>query len=434
MVGRPARLAASPTAAPRDPTGLSWRWPRLSDADRTAMASLCRAPGDSFQGAENVPQQCDIAQPTNPFDTYNACITAAVSGSDTPTEGQAFAGVPAGNKCNFAADGPEAEKPPFDRCPGQSCQDKYDPCPNQSCEGKSEDKQPASAGETKTATAGSTKTGTPPPDPNDRRAQAEATIRAARADPTNRQKLEQALKAQDEIDEMDRVAKVSRDIQKLFRDAGTSTSGFPTPGLDELLRLQKGSGGRQFCTDPGGCSDTCTDIGRQLASANACTQGLLNAIGTALGRPSKGNLPNKRPLGPVEHPRPDAPTIADTSSDVCLLGDSSPTLPNLACGVELCTDGFLSISGSDSCHCRAGATPWKPLVNGCLFTIRCQQSASTPDQSCNCKPAGATEVLGVSPRPLPEWIGLRSTATLPAGAWTIRDIPVGGPSTTPPGR
>jgi len=434
MVGRPGRVAASNISI-RDLSGLSWRWPRLSDGDRVAMASLCRAPGDALQGAEDVPQQCDIAKPSNPFDAYNACIISAIGGPDgTPsaaggsTDGGGFPGVPAGNKCQFRADGAEAQKPPIDRCPEQSCQDKYDPCPGQSCEGKPEDKPPASG------TPPST--GTTPPAANDGRAKAEAVIKAARDNPTDRQKQEAANKAQDVLDEMDRSEKFFRDVQNMLRrDAGTSTSGRMNPSLDELRRLLQGSGGKQDCADPAGCSDTCTDIGRQLAAANACSQGLLDAIATAIGLPSRGNIPRRPPLGPVTHPQPDAPSPADTASDVCFLGEGSPAAPAPACGAELCTDGFLSVGGRDSCQCQARGTSLKPIVNRCLFTIRCE-SGAMPDETCACKPTPSSGAGGSDPppRPLPEWMGLRSSTILSATMPTTPNVPVGGRPAEVPGR
>jgi hypothetical protein len=435
MVGRPGRVAAS-NIFTRDPSGLSWRWPRLSDGDRSAMASLCRAPGDALQGAEDAPQQCDIAKPSNPFDAYNACIISAIDGpASTPsaagasTNGGGFPGVPAGNKCQFSADGAEAEKPPFDRCPLQSCQDKYDPCPLQSCEGKPEDKPPASD------TPPSPETGTTSPVQKDERAELQEKIKFLRSHEGNDRANREADNLQEKLDAMDRRDEIFRLVKEFSRDAGTSTSGSSPTLLDQFKRVHQRSDGKQDCADPGGCSGTCTDIGRQLAAANACSQGLLDAIATAIGRPTKGNIPRRQPLGPVTHPQPDAPTTADTTSDVCLLGDGSPAAPAPACGAELCTDGFLSIGGRDTCQCQARGTSLKPILNRCLFTVRCENGAM-PDETCACKPTASSGAGGPDPlpRPLPEWMGLRSSTTLPAVMRATGDVPVGGRPAEVPGR
>jgi hypothetical protein len=431
MDGGPTQPTSPASVNSSDTVAVSWRWPHLSEDDIAAMRTLCRAPGSSFQGIIDMPQQCEISKPSNPFDTYDACMVAASDGATEPSliggsaVGQDFRGVPSGKKCNLVAEGEVAAKPPYDRCPGQSCQDKYDPCPGQSCEGKPSSPSSTSNGgatpgsTTSTGTSGATpgsttSTGTSGATPGStpstgtsgagtgsgtgggslsgdaaRRAQLQAIIKDARNNPTNRQKLEEALRAQDELDRFNGIDKALRDMEQ-------------RPQRDPRVHW-----GPRDCADPITCSDTCTDLGRQIAAANACARDLLIAVTKAVGRPLRGEVPRTPSRGPVKYPRPDAvPTTANV--DICLLGDTAPTRSSVACGLELCTDGFLSTPGQESCLCSARGTSWKPRVNRCLYTVRCNEGAM-PDETCTCKPVVSNDPGGSSipPRPFPEWLGAR---------------------------
>src|SRR5262249_6414916 len=135
-----------------------------------------------------------------------------------------------------------------------------------------------------------------------RKAELRAIIKDFIANPTNNQKLDAANKARNELDELEALAKRRHDMREF------------------ILGKQPGP---KDCAAPAGCSDTCTGLGRQLAAANACAGDLLNAVATALGRPGRGELPPRRPRGPVENPNPDAPTPAN-NSDICLLDQGAP--------------------------------------------------------------------------------------------------------------
>lgn len=405
-----------------DPNGLAWRWPRLSEGDRSAMAILCRAAGAVAPGPggpRDASQQCEIAKPSNPFDTFNACIVAGTGAgagnrSIGSLAGEQFAGVPTGKKCNPLADGTGASAAPYDRCPGQSCADKHDPCPGASCEGKGKAGGSSGAGGTGTGTdqggkdakgsssgtdTSSTGAGTTSPapgtgatpSPSSREAELERIIAAGKEHPENHAAVQRAREAQAELDRR-------QALRELLRSLDTNATG-PQRSHD--------------CADPGGCADTCTGLGRQLAAAKACANDLLGAVTEAAGMPGRKKVPPKRDRGPVELVSQDAP-VPVSNQDICLLGPgaAAPAKPNLACGLMLCSSGFLGSIERDGCQCDKRAISWQSITKACVYKTDCTEGSAV-DETCTCQPIGESKKTPTapSPRPTPEWVGKRTEFT-----------------------
>ncbi len=351
--------------APAAQSGVDWRWPKLGPDDWSAMNSICRIAGGANQGPSALPEACEIAKPTNPFDTFDACIIAATGGGTTddstvgseqfpasrralnansPTTPQAqrrrtiaVRANPAQTSTILAPASPAKESRrshlpvaarPRHRATHRLPKERPEPLAHRAAAPALRAEQ----GDAGTKGDG----GTPESADAKRRRELEAIIKAAQQHPENHAAVQAAQDARDELKRMD--------------------------SFDRMSEIMKGLN-KKDCADAGACSDTCTALGRELAAANACTQGLLGAIARATGRPVRSDLPPARPRGPVEHPAPDAPSTSAAvgDADLCLLGAADPAAPNRACGLELCADGILSAGTREGCVCDPHRGAWKPF-------------------------------------------------------------------------
>ena len=210
-------------------------------------------------------------------------------------------------------------------------------------------------------------------------------IRAAKDHPEVHSNIERAREARDRLKLLDLFDRTKQNLEEIDKQR------------DPRVHWQD-------CADPGSCSDSCTSLGRQIATANTCLKGLLGTFSRVLGRPLRGDVPPVRPRGPVERPNPDGPLGPEAGADICLIGSDPPTT-NKACGLQLCADGVLSAISREGCICGGQATAWKPLSRSCMRTIRCQPG-QMPDENCQCPRADTTEPTTSPPRPLPVWLGV----------------------------
>lgn len=398
-------------------TTLSTMWSQLSESDLNAMETLCKSPSDSLQGAGFSMDNCfaDMGGEQNPFDTYAACTLAAIGGNDSLGTFDQLPGVPMGTNCGLM-DGAGAgnSSPPYDRCPGQSCENKHDPCPGQSCAGKPESPNNSNTSNTNNNNAnnnqGGTNTGTTAPNQGGTNTGTTPTNNANNNtnNANNGQKPSQLsgtpaiLHHHQSPDILDRIDR--EEAHERFMNAATE--------LLRQLEAEKNRDprvhwpeGQRDCLDPLECSNDCTALGQQLNAQRACTEDLLNAFATALGLPDKDKQNLTRRLDIVSNWHPDQAPVDDSGAGACLGGFELTRQP-AACGLMLCADGLLAAGLGDACGCELNQPVFIPQNDLCL-EMRCDDGMGTVNESgqCSCQPVEEPEpdgggLLGPTPDPL----------------------------------
>lgn len=148
----------------------------------------------------------------------------------------------------------------------------------------------------------------------------------------------------------------------------------------------------QGCFDLGACRDDCTALGRLLTDVDACTEGMVDAMAQALGRP-RADITRGRDR--VSFPRP--PGLEGEAADVgSCYGSTAATEPSV-CGLLVCSDGYASPSPG-SCTCRGPGGGTLSSVSVCR-RMRCADGVLPDPASCACPTPAGTPLPGGSPAP-----------------------------------
>jgi hypothetical protein len=235
-----------------------------------------------MQGGMLDPAQCTGDTEGNPFEQHAACIVEAIGANNPPQIGGELAGVPMGTNCELADGGSATPQTPAPKTE----------------EPKTEEEKPwyeklRDLFTTSSGTATSTGAATPEPKatPRPQARQLEegneyelngkgATVKATAL---HDQKTGDFVRFRIEV-EGDIEAAVDVVAREAMEPDSDPYISLLADQLDQMARKQ------QDCADPMACTNDCTAVGQMISAAQACTDDLLGALATALGKPAKSKL------------------------------------------------------------------------------------------------------------------------------------------------
>jgi hypothetical protein len=144
------------------------------------------------------------------------------------------------------------------------------------------------------------------------------------------------------------------------------------------------------CFDATACNNECTAMGRLITAAETCTEDMLDAFATAMGR-NRREIKSRREL--ATYPRPDD-FAADGGDNLGTCFSTYAPQSPIACGVMLCPSGGLADVAGDECDCGGDGGGREPARTLCSL-IRCTDNTAPDPLSCACHTAeGLTAIVG----------------------------------------
>jgi hypothetical protein len=363
--------------------GLQSLWPQLTGSDLDVMGSVCRMASADMQGGMLDPAQCTGDTEGNPFEQHAACIVEAIGVNTPPQIGGELQGVPMGTNCALADGGSETPQTPAPKTEEPKTEEpKTDEKPWYE---KLRDLFTTSSG-TGTSTGAATPEPKAVPRPQARQLEEgnEYELNGKgvniKATALHDQQTGEFVRFRIEITGDPKAA-----IDLAAREAMEPDS---DPYIALLAdQIEAMSRKQQDCADPLACTNDCTAVGQMMSAAQACTDDLLSALATAMGKPDKSKLVKR--LDIVSYPRPDAETGGeDVDGGMCMPGDlggGAPARQPIGCGLILCADTLAAGMGTSGCSCRGDAAVYLP-ADICAST-RCADG-TVPDAQCQCRDAG----------------------------------------------
>ncbi len=411
-------LKTSSSTTPTPEEALQALYPGFDGSAFLGLSQFCRGEGEMLQGLTWDPQGCFTTNQENPYDTYASCVVDMGVGDDPQPIGEPLAGLPMGRECGLSDDNPiifavSAEEENFwnyvgsYKMPGGTTVLSYrkyasgrryvwlDPNGNEiqnifyyGSDFKSEvvyDEWGKNIG-------------------------LEETERRCDENGVCTTKVNRFTETCDK----GVCTKTWTDTKKVEKCDGagncqitSNTTTTTTQTCDEdgqcketitkktcdadgkcTTETPKTTGNQGSCDDPARCANSCTALGEQVGTMEACLDGLLDKIQEGATGSDTTDLTY---LDLVSKPNPEEAQDQNIEMNMCLIDEGGATKPSLACGLQLCANGALSTGKEGTCGCGQDLfDPLKTVVNKCALTAYCPDG-SIPTETCQCQPATMIE-------------------------------------------